>query len=94
MRSQVFRNLDQPFEIFGFSAVQMTLLCCSLVVGGELVELIGVHRIWSILMTALFAVATYWIRRSFDPRFGRRLIRFARLPMQTREKVVNPGRLT
>lgn len=93
MRSPVYRNLDQPFEIWGFSTGQMTLLCCSLVAGGELAELIGVHRVWSLLLTICLAIVIYGIRKSFGRLFAQRLYRFARLPQRTRERLVPHGRL-
>ncbi len=80
MRAPIYRNLDQPFQVMGFSVAELTLLAVTLVGGGELFQLLGVHRVWAFVATLILASVFFVFRRSFGDLFVRRLLRFLRLP--------------
>ena len=91
MRARVFRNLDRPFRVLGFSPVELTILCLGFVLGGEILSSAGASRIWAFLSTALNAVGLYLFRRTFGDQFGMRLIRFLTLPGQLQAKLIRRG---
>ena len=88
MRSPVYRNLDKPFQIFGFTALELTALCFSLVGGGELAQTFAIHRIWAFIFTIILALSFFWIRRSLGDLFARRLFRFLKLPSNMAPKLL------
>lgn len=87
MRSPVYRNLDRPFRIFGFSPLELSILCITFVVWGEIAQSLSIHRVWGFLATALLALLFHWLRRSMGDHFTRRLIRFLKLPSEIRSKL-------
>lgn len=87
MRSSVYRNLDKPFEIYGFSPMELTMMSLVFVVSGEVAQSIGADRIWAFPFTVIFAGGTYALRRTFGDLFARRLFRFLRLPSETRPEL-------
>ncbi len=87
MRAPIYRNLDQSFQIMGFSVVELLLLAVVLVGGGELLPLFGIHRAWALVVTLILAVSFFGLRRSLGERFVLRLGRFLRLPSQLRAKL-------
>lgn len=80
MRAPVYRNLDTPFEIYGFSPTELIVLCASFVAGGEIAQALGIHRMWVILAVVLLALVMNIFRRSLGIYFARRLFRFLQLP--------------
>jgi hypothetical protein len=92
MRAAVYRNLDKNFHILGFSIAELVLLSLVLVLGGELSQIIGVHRVWSFLATAVLALSLVWLRRSLGEVFVRRLVRFLAIPGQLRPQLIDLGR--
>lgn len=92
MQFPVYRNLDMPFQVLGFSTVELIVLCFALVGGGEFTQLLGVHRIWAFMFTIVLALSLFWIRRSLGDLFGRRLIRFLKLPSELNSQVFKIGR--
>ena len=88
MRSQVYRNLDKPFQILGFYLNELVILCFTLVVGSELTQLFEVQNAWSFLSTLILAFALFWFRRSLGEKFGQRIIRFINLPSHTIPKLI------
>lgn len=93
MRAPVYRNLDRPFQIFGFSPFELTFLCVIFVGIGEASQSFGYSRIWSFLVTTLFALGFYWIRFTMGDYFGRRVIRFAALPDRLQRKLIRTAGL-
>lgn len=92
MRAPVYRNLDKPFEVLGFNALELTLLCFAFVAGGELTSLIGVHRVWAFLLTAVIALSLFLLRRYLGELFLIRLFRFAHLPKSLCGKLMAESR--
>jgi hypothetical protein len=80
MRCPVYRNLDKPFQILGFTALELIILCLTVVGGTELTRLFMIQRVWAMVLTALLALGFFWIRRSLGELFARRLFRFFLLP--------------
>lgn len=91
MRSPVYRNLDHPFRILGLSAAELIFLCLVLTGGGELAQLTGAPRFWSLVAALLLAFCLYLFRRSLGDLFGRRLLRFFALPRFLFPKLLLPG---
>ncbi|MCB0362649.1 MAG: hypothetical protein KDD35_08000 [Bdellovibrionales bacterium] len=87
MRSPIYRNLDKPFQIMGFSALELALLCICLVVGGEIVEFLGQPRILAMAFTFVLGCLLIWVRRSLGDFFLGRLIRFVVLPREIYSKI-------
>ena len=87
MRSPVYRNLDRPLQILGFSPLELICLSITFVGGGELTQLIGVSRTWSFVATLLIALAIFTFHKFFGDLFFRRLVRFARLPSELHPKI-------
>lgn len=88
MRSPVYRNLDQPFEILGFSVAELTSLCFVLVAGGELLKFFGFNRLWAFLLTMVLAFALFWLRRSLGENFSFRMLRYLSFPNRLQPKLV------
>jgi hypothetical protein len=91
MRSPVYRNLDQPMRILGFSPMELSVLCVAFVALGEAAQAIGVYRFWAVLLTAVAAGILYSFRRSMGEMFARRLLRFLRLPSELHSKLYASG---
>lgn len=89
MRSRVYRNLDNSFEILGFNIFELVMLTCTLVLGGELAQFFDIQRIWSFLFTFLLGLSFYWLRKSLGNKFIPRLIRFVYLPKSTPRKLMS-----
>src|SRR5262245_55564742 len=87
MRSPVYRNLDRPFEILGFTIFELMVLCIALVGGGELAQFLSFQRIWSVLLTMVLALIFFWLRRSLGDLFLRRFFRFLFLPSELSPKL-------
>lgn len=91
VRSPVYRNLDTPFEIYGFSPSELIALSLSFVAGGELAQALGVSRMWVIFAVVLLAIAMNRFRRALGIYFARRLFRFIRLPSILSAKLFRLG---
>jgi hypothetical protein len=91
VRSPVYRNLDRPFQIYGFNPFELTVLSIAFAGSGELAQAFGVHRVWAFLITFILAFAIYSLRRSLGDLFARRLLRFLILPNQVRSKLFAQG---
>lgn len=87
MRSPVYRNLDKPFQIYGFGPFELTALSAAFVICGELAQSLGVHRVWAFLFTFILAFGIYSFRRSMGDLFLRRLLRFLNLPSQIHSRL-------
>lgn len=94
MRSPVYRNLDAPFRVFGFSPLELSLLCFAFVGGGEIAQALSVGRIWALVLAALLALALFAFRRAFGEHFGARLYRFFKLPSRLSPRVRPNGLLS
>lgn len=88
MRSQVYRNLDKPFQIMGFNVFELSALCIVLVGGGEIAQALGVSHIWSFLATLVLGLTLAWFRHSLGDYFIRRLFRFYTLPRELTAKLI------
>ena len=88
MRTPVYRNLDQPFQIYGFSPIELVALSVAFVFFGEFAQSFSIHRIWALIFTFVFAFALYSFRRALGDLFLRRLVRFLSLPSLVRSKLV------
>ena len=88
MRSPVYRNLDKPFQIFGFNTLELIVLCITLVGGGEVLQFFSIHRIWAFLFTVILALVLHWVRHSLGDIFARRLLRFLKLPKIIYSKIL------
>lgn len=82
MRCQVYRNLDKPFQILGFTSLELTALCFVLVGGTEVARIINVQRSWAFVVAAVLALCFFWIHKSLGELFVRRFFRFLSLPNQ------------
>lgn len=91
MRSPVYRNLDRPFQIYGFNPLELTVLSVAFAGSGELAQAFGIHRIWAFLFTFILAFAIYSLRRSLGDLFARRLLRFLILPSRVHAKLFAQG---
>jgi hypothetical protein len=80
MRSPIYRNIDKPFQIAGFSAAELILLCVALAGGGELAQLFSVDRVWTFFVTLIIALGLFLFRRTLGEHFFFRLIRFFQIP--------------
>ncbi|MBX3023008.1 MAG: hypothetical protein KF799_15135 [Bdellovibrionales bacterium] len=92
MRSPVYRNLDKPFQILGFTPIELATLCFAFVLGGELAQFLGFDRAWALVFTLLVAATLHWFRRSMGELFGRRLLRFLQLPSELYPRLFITGR--
>ncbi|RME14429.1 MAG: hypothetical protein D6797_08870 [Bdellovibrio sp.] len=88
MRSPVYRNLDQPLQILGFSIPELIFLVVVFVLGEEVLNLFDASRAWAFLVTIIFAIGFYWMRRSLGDYFGKRLLRFFQLPSHLYSKLL------
>jgi hypothetical protein len=93
MRSPVYRNLDRPLQILGYSPVELIVLSLVFVAGGELAQFAGISRTWSFVVTFVLALAIFTFHKYFGELFIRRLIRFARLPSELHPKILIEERL-
>lgn len=80
MQSPVYRNLDQPFQIFGLKVTELIFLCVIFVGGGEIAETMGVSRIWTFFITGIVALTLFWLHQLLGDLFSQRFIRFMGLP--------------
>lgn len=80
MRTPVYRNLDRPFKIFGLNVFELVVLCIVFVLGGEISQTLGIHRIWSFLLIIILAFSFVWIRHTLGDFFIQHFIRFLKLP--------------
>jgi hypothetical protein len=87
MRSPVYRNLDRPFQIYGFSPFELAVLVAVFVAGGELAQAIALSRGWAFAVAALLALTMFTLRRSLGNGFSRRLWRFLCLPSTLHPKL-------
>jgi hypothetical protein len=87
MRSPVYRNLDRPFQVYGFSVLELTLLSAAFVGGGELAQSLGIRRIWAFLLTFKLANGMHSLRRALGEMFALRLLRYLELPNQVQAKL-------
>jgi hypothetical protein len=87
VRSPVYRNLDKPFQICGFSPLELTVLSIAFAGSGELAEAAGTHRLWAFLITIILALGMHSLRRSLGEAFPRRLLRFVKLPAEIEPKL-------
>lgn len=88
MRAAVYRNLDRPFQILGFKPLELTVLCCVFVGGGEIAQDLSLSRLWVALLTAFLAFSLFAFRRALGDRFARRLFRFLRLPTRLTARLI------
>ena len=93
MRSPVYRNLDRPLQILGYSPWELIVLALVFVGGGELAQFIGISRTWAFVATFVIALAIFTFHKYFGELFLRRLIRFARLPSELYPKILIKERL-
>ena len=91
MRAPVYRNLDTPFRILGFSPLELGVLCFVFVGGGELAQALSIGRVWSLVAAALLALGLFTFRRSFGEHFAARLYRFSRLPARLPARLLPKG---
>jgi hypothetical protein len=91
MRTPVYRNLDRSFQILGLSPLEICVISLFLVASGELSDVLGIHRIWSLLFTGGVAFGLFWFRRSMGEMFAPRLLRFLQLPGQLRPRLLGSG---
>lgn len=94
MRSPVYRNLDAPFRVFGFSPLELSLLCFAFVGGGELAQALAIGRVWALVLAALMALGMFTFRRAFGEHFAARLYRFYKLPSRLVPRVRPNGFLS
>lgn len=93
MRSPVYRNLDRPLQILGYSPGELIALSLVFVVGGEMAQFIEVSRTWAFVATFILALAIFTFHKYFGELFIRRLIRFAKLPSELHPKILIKERL-
>ncbi len=91
MRSPVYRNLDKPFQIFGFTPTELIVLALTFVGGGELAQAFGIHRLWAFLLTFILGFALHCFRRALGDLFAPRLFRFLKLPTTISAKIFADG---
>lgn len=94
MRSIVYRNLDKPFQILSFNLFELTLFCFIFVGGGEIGYFLEINRFLVLLITIIFALVLFWIRRSLGNYFIQRFIRFLFLPSQLNAKLLILGKIS
>jgi hypothetical protein len=93
MRSPVYRNLDRPLQILGYSPVELIVLSLVFVIGGEVAQFMGISRTWAFVGTFVLALVIFTFHKYFGELFIRRLIRFAQLPSELHPKILIKERL-
>lgn len=88
MKSPVYRNLDKPFQVFGFNTVELIILCIFFVGGSEVAQAFAIERIWPFLFTIVLGLGILWTRRSLGDFFVRRLFRFCKLPRELYSRIL------
>ena len=91
MRQPVFRNLDKPFEVFGLTPLELMFLCLFFVLGGDLLEFLGLNRVWTFLGSFVLGFGMFWLRWSLGRFFLRRLVRFVFLPRELNPLILKGG---
>lgn len=89
MRQPIYRNLDRPIRIFGFSLLQLGILSAVFVILNEGFVLLGQGRLFATLLTIGIAIFVRIINVKFGPLFLQRLLRAFELPTELNRCIVD-----
>ena len=90
MRAPVYRNLDQPFSIFGLRPSELVAICVLFVVTGEVSEFFGWGRGWAFFLSILLTFGIFSFRRYLGDHFAARFLRFLKLPSYLYPHLLEP----
>lgn len=69
MKSQIYRNLDEPFKIFSFKPFEIIILCLLFILCIELSKFFEINRIWVFVFNIILIFSLVWIRKSLGDLF-------------------------